>query len=136
VLEAPFSVATGNLISDAVVGYDVRTLTTIVGGNASVTGDGVRVSEHGIAVLRHAGLTSAGVGVQIDRGGILENHAGQIDAPTAVNTGAPPTASRSHTFALVGLLLVVLALAFEFVHWFRTRRRRPVQAPAHVWNVT
>ena len=96
----------------------------------------MRVAEEGIAILRHAKLTSSSTGVQINRGGIFENHASQIDAPTAINAGSAPAAPRSHTLALVGLLLVVLALGFEFVHWLRTRRRGPVEAPAHVWNVT
>ncbi len=135
-LDAPLSRATGNQISGAPVGYDVRTLTTIVGGDASVADEAVRVGEQGIAVLRQAGLRSANVGVQVNRGGVLENHGSAIEAPTRVNTGSSPPPPRSHTLALVGLLLVVAALLFEFVHWLRTRRRGPVEAPAHVWNVT
>jgi parallel beta-helix repeat protein len=130
VLEAPGTTSRDDRVAGAPVGVEVRAPARLRGTAVSGAGQGIVVTERGIAAIDDVTVQAAAAGVDIRPGGLVRLRTSSV-ASAAPLSGAPPRAVLANTLvapagplpwlALVGVAHLAVAVALQLVHQGRNR---------------
>ncbi len=136
VLEAPGATSRDDRVTGAPIGVEVRAPARLRGTTVVETGQGIVVTDRGIAAVDNATVRAATAGVEVRPGGLVRIRTSSIESPSPLS-GSPPravlasrlTAPRGPVpwLAMVGVAYLVVAIALHLLHLSRNRTERSLR---------
>jgi parallel beta-helix repeat protein len=130
VLEAPGTTSRDDRVDGAPVGVEVRAPARLRGTAVSRAGQGIVVTDRGIAAIDDVTVAASAAGLDIRPGGLVRLRTSSIEAATPLS-GSPPRAVLANTLvappgplpwlAMAGVAYLVVAIALQLVHQRRNR---------------
>jgi parallel beta-helix repeat protein len=142
VLEAPGTTSRDDRVTGSPIGVEVRALARLRGTQVTEAGQGIVVTDRGIAAVDGASVRATTAGVEVRPGGLVRVRTSSIESPRPLS-GSPPRAVLANRLvapsgpvpwlALAGAAYLAVAIALQLLHLSRNRTERsPREVP---WGV-
>jgi parallel beta-helix repeat protein len=136
VLEAPGATSRDDRVTGSPVGVEVRAPARLRGTTVAEVGQGIVVTDRGIAAVDDATVRAATAGVEVRPGGLVRVRTSSIESPSPL-AGSPPRAVLANRLisppgpvpwlALVGVAYLAVAIALQLLHLSRNRTERSLK---------
>ena len=136
VFEAPGTTSRDDRVSGAPVGVEVRAPARLRGTTVERAGQGIVVTERGIAAIDDATVRAVTAGLDIRPGALVRLRTSSIESPSPL-AGSPPRATLANRLvapagpirwlAVMGVAYLAVAVLLQVVHKSRNRVGRKLQ---------
>ena len=136
VLEAPGATSRDDRVTGSPIGVEVRAPARLRGTTVADVGQGIVVTDRGIAAVDDATVRATTAGVEVRPGGLVRVRTSSIESPSPL-AGSPPRAVLANRLisppgpvpwlALVGVAYLAVAIALQLLHLSRNRTERSLK---------
>jgi parallel beta-helix repeat protein len=133
VLEAPGATSRDDRVTGSPIGVEVRAPARLRGTSVAGAGQGIVVTDRGIAAVDGATVRASGAGVEVRPGALVRVRTSLIESPSPLS-GSPPRATVATRLiapagpvpwlAMVGVAYLAVAIALQLLHLSRNRTER------------